>query len=132
VFLLDTNTVSLSFRAPTPALARRFQTAPPASLFLSSIVEAEIRYGIAKKREAGAKLARLFDLFLSKVTVLPWTSASAREFAQLRTASEAAGVTIATVDLMIATSAKEHDLTLVTHDGALFQLRPWLRVEDWA
>jgi tRNA(fMet)-specific endonuclease VapC len=69
---------------------------------------------------------------LSKVTVLPWTSFTAKEFARLRADSEATGVTLATVDLMIAASAKEHNLTLVTHDWALFQLNSWIRVEDWA
>lgn len=132
MFLLDTNTVSLSFRAPSASLEQKFKAASPASLFLSAIVEAEIHYGIVKKRAEGARLARLFDLFLSKVTVLSWTSATAKEFAHLRTNAEAAGVTIATVDLMIAASAKEHDLILVTHDQALFQLSPWMRVENWA
>ena len=131
MFLFDTNTVSLLFRAPSSSLERKFKAAPPLSLFLSSIVEAEIRYGIAKKQLEGTKLARLFDQFLSKVIVLPWTSSTAKEFARLRTDSESTGVTLATVDLMIAASAKEHGLILVTHDRALFRLRRWIHVEDW-
>ena len=123
--------MSALFRAPSLTLQQRFKTAPPLSLFLSSIVEAEIRYGIAKKRLEGTKLARLFDQLLGKVTVLPWTSSTAKAFARLRTDSEATGVTLATVDLMIAASAKEHNFTLVTHDKALFQLQPWVRIEDW-
>lgn len=130
--LLDTNTVSMLFRAPSSSLEQKFKAAAPFSLFLSSIVEAEIRYGIAKKGWEGTRLAWLFEQLLSKLTVLPWASSTAKAFARLRTDSEATGVTLATVDLMIAASAKEHGFTLITHDKALFQLRPWIGVEDWA
>ena len=41
------------------------------------------------------------------------------------------GVSIPDVDLMIATAALVHDLTLVTHNTADFQNIPGLRLEDW-
>ncbi len=132
MFSLATNTVSLLFKAPSSRLEQKFRAVPFSSLFVCSIVEAEIRYGIAKKRWEATKLSGVVDQFLSSVTILPWTSSTAKKFARLRTDAEATGVTIATVDLMIAAHAQEHDLTLVTHDGALLRLRPWLRVVDWA
>jgi tRNA(fMet)-specific endonuclease VapC len=36
-----------------------------------------------------------------------------------------------TVDLMIASVALAHDLTLVTHNAADFQGVPGLRLQDW-
>ncbi len=99
---------------------------------MSSIVEAELRYGIIKGGLDETKLGRLVDVFLAKVDVLPWTKATAKAFAQLRTESEAKGVTVDTVDLMVATHARENEsLTLVTSDGALLRLKPWIKVVDW-
>jgi len=40
-------------------------------------------------------------------------------------------VTVATIDLMIASVALVHDLTLVTHNTAHFAHVPDLRLEDW-
>jgi tRNA(fMet)-specific endonuclease VapC len=131
MFLLDTNTVSNSLKRDYPALQRHFQQSPPNSLFVSSLVAAELRYGIIKKGLQTSKIGRLVDIFLAKVEIRPWTDLTARCFAQLRTDSEANGITVDTVDLMIATHAKEDGLTLVTNDRALLKLKPWIKVVDW-
>jgi tRNA(fMet)-specific endonuclease VapC len=41
------------------------------------------------------------------------------------------GITVNTADLMIASVALVHDLTLVTHNTADFRLIPDLRLDDW-
>jgi tRNA(fMet)-specific endonuclease VapC len=53
------------------------------------------------------------------------------EFGRLRGTLLQQGVSVATVDLMIAAVAIVHDLTLVTHNTADFQNIPGLRMEDW-
>jgi tRNA(fMet)-specific endonuclease VapC len=131
MFLLDTNTVSKLMRAPTPTLLRHFNKVARVDLRVPSIVEGELRYGLIKKGIEKTKLGILVDTFLKSVTILPWTSATAECFAKLRTDSEARGVTVDTVDLMIATHAKEDKLTLVTNDAALHLLKPWIKVVDW-
>jgi tRNA(fMet)-specific endonuclease VapC len=103
-----------------------------ADLRVSSLVEAELRYGLVKKGITKSKVGVLVDTFLTTVKILSWESSTARCFAQLRTDSEAKGITVDSVDLMIATHAKEDsNLTLVTNDGALLRLRPWIKVVDW-
>lgn len=103
-----------------------------ADLRISSIVEAELRYGLVKKGITKSKVGVLVDTFLRAVKILSWESSTARCFAQLRTDSEGKGITVETVDLMIATHAKEDsNLTLVTSDGALLRLKPWIEVVDW-
>jgi tRNA(fMet)-specific endonuclease VapC len=131
MFILDTNTVSKSLKGGSTNLQRRFRQAPPNSLFVSSIVAAELHYGIVKKGLEVSKIGRLVDMFLAKVEILPWTRLTAKFFAQLRTDSEAKGITVDMVDLMIATHAKEDGLTLVTNDAALLKLKPWIKVVDW-
>ncbi len=41
------------------------------------------------------------------------------------------GIAVPTTDLMIATAALVHDLTLVTHNTADFRNIPDLRLDDW-
>jgi tRNA(fMet)-specific endonuclease VapC len=41
------------------------------------------------------------------------------------------GISVLTVDLMIASAALVHNLTLVTHNTADFQNVPGLRLDDW-
>jgi tRNA(fMet)-specific endonuclease VapC len=105
---------------------------PLSDLRISSIIEAELRCGLAHKGITKSKVGILVDTFLTTVKILPWKSSTAQCFAQLRTDSESQGVTVDTVDLMIATHAKEDtNLTLVTNDGALLRLRSWIKVVDW-
>ena len=55
----------------------------------------------------------------------------AREFGKVKGELLQKGVSIPEVDLMIATAALVHNLTLVTHNTADFQNIPGLRLEDW-
>lgn len=41
------------------------------------------------------------------------------------------GMSVPTADLMIASAALVHGLTLVTHNTADFQSIPGLRLDDW-
>jgi tRNA(fMet)-specific endonuclease VapC len=41
------------------------------------------------------------------------------------------GISVPTTDLMIASVALAHDLTLVTHNLSDYQNVPELRVDDW-
>jgi tRNA(fMet)-specific endonuclease VapC len=132
MFILDTKTVSKSLKTGDPTLGRHFQQSPPNTLFVSSIVAAELHYGIVKKGLETSKMGRLVDVFLANVEILPWTKLTAKCFAQLRTNAEAKGVTVDMVDLMIATHAKEEsNLTLVTNDRSLLRLKPLIKVVDW-
>jgi tRNA(fMet)-specific endonuclease VapC len=41
------------------------------------------------------------------------------------------GIVVSPIDLLIASVALAHDLTLVTHNTADYQNIPDLRLEDW-
>ena len=132
MFLLDTNTISKWITSSNVTLERHFNQVLPSDLRVSAIVEAELRYGLVKAGITKSKLGVQMATFLSMIQILPWESTTAQSFAQLRAESEAKGVTVDMVDLMIATHAKENkNLTLVTNDGALLKLKPWIKVVDW-
>ncbi|RED27272.1 putative nucleic acid-binding protein [Rhodopseudomonas thermotolerans] len=70
--------------------------------------------------------------FLLRVDVLPWDHDVTKTYADLRAAYEAKGVTLAPLDMMIATHAVATDATLVTRDKTFGRVPSPLRVEDWA
>jgi tRNA(fMet)-specific endonuclease VapC len=132
VFLLDTNIVSKLLKQGELNIQRHFQRAEKSGLAVSSITTAELRCGIVKRGLETTRLGSLVDAFLVRVTILPWTVRTALHFARLRADSEADGVTVDMLDLMIATHAHEDpSLTLVTNDGALLKLKPWIKTVDW-
>lgn len=126
--LLDTNTVSHALRGHPQVLAR-MTAVPMASLCISVITEAELRYGLARRPDA-VKLQALVDEFLRRVDVLPWDGACAGHYGQLRAALGERGKTLAPLDLLIAAHAQTIDAVLVSQDQA-FRHCDGLAWEDW-
>ena len=65
------------------------------------------------------------------MTVPDFDRDAARIYGSLRADLERAGTMIGPNDLMIASIALAHGLTLVTHNAAEFARVPGLKVEDW-
>ncbi len=128
-YLVDTNIVSYLLRNQFPILQSRMEEAEPDALMVSSITEAEVFFGIAKKPGA-ARLERAAEEFFARSTVLPWDSAAARTYGRLRAAQERKGRPLSVEDLMIAAHALSAGLTLVTNDQA-FAFVEGLSREDW-
>jgi tRNA(fMet)-specific endonuclease VapC len=128
-YLLDTNTVSYLIANQPPQVRQRLQSAGAEVTAISTITEAELRYGAA--RTPGALRRRTsIELFLAGATILPWDSDAARAYAELRTEQERKGRPLSVEDLMIAAHALSHGLILVTSDHA-FSFVQGLRREDW-
>ncbi len=89
-YLLDTNIVSFSLRGFSQALDLRFVREPQTNLAISTITEAELLYGAAKK-PAEARIHKLIAAFLPTATILPWTSACAGIYGTLLARLEDAG-----------------------------------------
>ena len=126
--MLDTNAASGLVKGQ-PKVIARFKAEAPDSVCLSAVTEGEMLYGVARRPEA-RRLRAALNEFLAAIDVLPWTSATARRYANLRAALERQGRPLSALDLMIAAHAVEHDMTLVTNDGA-FGAVPGLHIEDW-
>lgn len=127
-FLLDTDTCSAHMRRPT-VLAHRFiqytsQTA------ISAVTLAELYAGAYKHSRVNRLLALIADL-LQEVQVVDFDPACAERFGRIRGTLLQKGISVPTTDLMIASAALVHDLTLVTHNTADFRNIPGLRLDDW-
>lgn len=128
-FLLDTNICSAHLRRPS-GLAHRFMQ-HSGRLFVPTVVLGEL-YAWAFKRPDPSPLLHLVDdELLRDVDVLDYDSACALEFGKLRGQMLRQGEVVFELDLMIASVALVHDLTLITNNTKHFQPIPGLRLEDW-
>ena len=129
LFLLDTNTVSYFIADNPPQVQERLRRVGLLSTAISTITEAELRYGVARNPNAIRRRTSV-ESFLGDALVLPWDSAAARTCGKLRVEQERKGKPLSVEDLMIAAHALLLGLTLVTHDAA-FSFVDGLKTEDW-
>jgi toxin FitB len=118
VYLLDTMILSeLRKRRRDPRLVAWLENARPVDLYLSVVTIGEVEKGIAKQRRLdpsfAARLAAWLDATLRHYEgrILPVDLAVARRWGQLADAHNGAGA-----DLLIAATALEHGLAVVTRN----------------
>jgi tRNA(fMet)-specific endonuclease VapC len=127
-FLLDTDTCSAHMRRPTK-LAHRF-IQYTGQLAISTVTLAELYAGAYKHSQSSRLLALIGDL-LQEVHVIDFDASCAETFGQIRGTLLQQGISVPTTDLLIASAALVHNLTLVTHNTTDFQRIPGLRLDDW-
>ncbi len=131
-YLLDTNTISYIARGRSAVARARLEALlPEDTVCISSITEAEIRYGMAKRPEAHALRAAVEGL-LFKLRVLPWGSGEAAAYGDLRADLETKGISLAAMDMLIAAHAIAEGAVLVTNDKAFSAVEGLHAVENWA
>jgi tRNA(fMet)-specific endonuclease VapC len=130
LYLLDTNIASHIIKGDHPTVLRHLVDVPMSDIVVSAVTEAELCYGVAKRGNPDGLTRRVRE-FLIRVAVLPWTREAAHAYGQLRTDCEAAGVTLAPMDMMIAAHAQAAGAILVTHDRAFSRVPAGLNLADW-
>lgn len=142
MYLLDTNTISNLFKKGQISeqikenFKNKLKVHKKLKLFTSVICYQEILRGIKDgeskhgkdyKREAFEKEIE----FLNKeLQIIDYTVSKANRFAQITSKLNRLGKPVKEYDIMIAATAIEADLILVTSDGD-FKNIPNLVVEDW-
>ena len=131
--LLDTNSfIHHLRRGPASNVTARLAAAPPGSVYLCSVVLAELVYGAIHSGPAHqasnlALLGKLRQQFVS----LPFDDRAAEEYGKVRAHLAALGTLIGPNDLMIAAIALANNMVLVTNNTAEFSRVPGLTLEDW-
>ena len=122
-FLIDTDVLSaLRRRERNPAAVRWVETRRTADLYLSVVTVGEIERGITQQQRHDPPFAQELAYWLDRVLawygdrILPVDSATARRWGRL---SATHGHDSA--DLLIAATALEHGLTVVTRNVRHFQ-----------
>jgi tRNA(fMet)-specific endonuclease VapC len=128
-FLLDTNILSAHLRRPA-GLAHRF-IQYSGRLYTSSVVLAELFVWAYNRPDPTKMLTGIDELLFEEVSLLEYDRDSANKFGQVRVQLRRNGIEVPSVDLLIASVALVHDLTLVTHNTIDFQNIPGLRLDDW-
>jgi tRNA(fMet)-specific endonuclease VapC len=128
-YLLDTNTASYVIKGNIPRVRERLLKVPMAQLAVSAVTEAELLFGAARKPEA-VQLKVAVEEFLLRVEALPWDSAAARHYADVRAALERSGAPMGNLDMMIAAHALALEAVLVTNDR-VFRRLGRLKIENW-
>jgi len=131
-YLLDTNTVSYIAKGRSPAARGRLQALGEGEMVcISSITEAELRYGLAKRPEA-RQLRKAIEGLLFRLRILAWGSKEAAAYGELRAKLEAAGITLSELDLQIGAHALAIGAVLVTNDKAFLRINELDKIENWA
>lgn len=136
--MVDTNVLSEFSRRgePDPRVKSWVKAAAPGSLYASVLTLAEIRRGIeilpSSKRRTQLEQWLESELLESFDTnVLPVTKAIADRWAVLSAGAQKRGAPLSIIDGLIAATALEHELTLVTRNMKDFAglgvivLNPW-------
>ena len=137
MILLDTNVISEMMRPrPDPAVGRWLADRPPASVFISAITEAELRYGLAllpegKRRSA---LTVVMEEMLAedfRERIIAFDSSAAVAFVRIAADRRQAGRPISQPDAQIAATARSRGAALATRNVADFEgcgiviVNPW-------
>ncbi|MBM3605986.1 MAG: type II toxin-antitoxin system VapC family toxin [Alphaproteobacteria bacterium] len=127
MILIDTNVISELMRPePSPVVLNWFGRQVATNLYLSAVVEAELRRGAAalpvgKRRE---RLIEVIDAMISEDfagRVLPFDSAAAVAFAAVFVDRQTAGRPISFPDCQIAATARAYGAVLATRNVADFK-----------
>ena len=141
MILLDTNILSELMRpAPEVAVEQWLANQPEASLFISAITEAELRYG-AKIMPVGKRQAALVAEIEGMLgedfggRILPFDSPAAVAFAEIAAQRRQAGRPISQADAQIAAIARSRGAVLATRNLDDFEacgievVNPWASTE---
>lgn len=102
-YLLDTNIVSDMIQFPQGVVTRHIAQIGVEKIVTSMIVACELRYGAV--RRGSQRLTERVERALEFIQVLPFDRDADRAYAQARNDLETRGVTIGSLDLLIAAHA---------------------------
>ena len=137
MIILDTNVISELLRpAPEPKVGHWLSAQDGLNVYLTSISEAELRYGLAIM-ENGKRRAALIDA-VDRILredlagrILPFDSDAAQSYATIAAARRAAGRPISQADCQIASIAHTRGATVATRNTPDFEgceidlINPW-------
>lgn len=128
-YLLDTN-ILVAYGEQRHEVEERLSRLPATDVLLSSVVLAEIEYGIAKSTQP-ERNRRFYDVLLHGFEVLEFGESAAKHYGPLRADLERRGQIIGPNDLMIAAQALASGAVLVTDNVGEFSRVGGLLLENW-
>jgi tRNA(fMet)-specific endonuclease VapC len=130
MILLDTNICIYIINAKPPAVLARFHRYRLGDIGVSSVVAAELAYGVAKSGSARNRQA--LEGFLAPLEIAPFDDRAVWAYGELRADLERRGQPIGALDTMIAAHALCLDAVLVSNNTREFERVVGLKLENWA
>ncbi len=129
-YLLDTCVISDFIKGEVRTTARLKQTLP-VDIAISAVTVMELRYGLALNPQRAQKVEPAISSLLSSVTILPFSAVEAEQAAQIRAVLKSQGQPIGAYDVLIAATALQHDLLMITANQREFDRVSGLQTENW-
>ena len=129
-YLLDTCVIS-DFIKGEAGTKTRLKQALPVDIAVSAITVMELRYGLALNSQRAQKVEPAISSFLSSVTILAFSTLEAEQAAQIRAVLKSQGQPIGAYDVLIAATALQHKLLMITANQKEFDRVPNLQTENW-
>jgi tRNA(fMet)-specific endonuclease VapC len=126
---LDTDTCVFWLRG-RDSVRDRLLEAGPDNTSISVVTLAELRYGAACSTHPEDN-QRTIDDFISGIAVLGLASTVAHAFGEIKAGLRRQGMLIEDFDLLIAATARVHDLTLITNNLGHFRRISGLHLDNW-
>jgi predicted nucleic acid-binding protein len=130
--LLDTSVYCQPLKPrPLAEIVRRWNSLGDSALVTSVIADAEVQFGIHLKRSP--KLAAAYQSVLrGRIPILPVDDVVGESFALLKELQQRKGQPRADLDLLIAATARAHQLVVATLNVQHFEGLDGVTVEDWS
>ncbi len=128
-YLLDTDTLVFYLRG-RDEVREKLLSVSLSNLCTSSVCIGELYYGAAKSQRRTERKAEV-DSLKRILSVLPFGGVEAERFGVLKKTLERRGERLADADLMIAATALEHNLVVVTGNLRHFERITGLKTETW-
>lgn len=129
-YMLDTNICISLIKVRPNKISRKLSRLPVEDVGISSVVAAELWYGVALSEKRKQNEGALRD-FLEFVKVLDWPSGACPVYGRIRANSKKKGTPIGAMDLLIASHASFLNAVLVTNNTREFDRVPELKTENW-
>ena len=129
-YLLDTCVIS-DFIKGEPGTQTQLKKTPPTDIAVSVITLMELRYGLQLNSQRAQKIEPIITSFLNSVTLLPLGISEAEKAAEIRAILKSQGQPIGAYDVLIAATAVQHHLIMVTANQREFDRVPGLQTENW-
>ncbi len=131
-YLLDTTTVS-DYLRKNQKVVTKLHSISPQDLAICAITKFEIAYGLANKPSLSKKYKKQLDELYAKSHDLVINANIAKIAGKIRNDLKKAGTPIGVPDILIAATACNHNLIIVTSNTKDFQKINWeeLEIQDW-
>ena len=129
MILLDTNICIYIINAKPAEVLARFHRYRLGDIGLSSVVAAELAYGVAMS--ASERNRRALEMFLAPLEIMPFDENAVWAYGELRADLERRGLSIGSLDTMIAAHALGMNAVLVTNNMREFSRVKGLQLDNW-